>query len=202
MTVIGGGDGCPVDSQDYEPCSCQTNGVNLSLECASSKTLNDSRVSQVFKAFLSTSDNNSQQQQRLVSVEIENSQLTHIPQEITLFNWLQNVQLSGNHIRSIRSGAFNFISPLKTLNLSANGLENIEPGAFQGKTIQSAHLKKNLNLCESVGNYGDGSWIILSHNNLTRIEARVFKQVLEQMMTFGGSPHTMLHIDNSIYNLI
>ena len=132
MTVIGGGDGCPVDSQDYEPCSCQTNGVNLSLECASSETLNDSRVSQVFKAFLATSDNNSQQQQQLVSVEIENSQLTHIPQEITLFNWLQNVQLSGNHIRSIRSGAFNFISPLKTLNLSANGLENIEPGAFQG----------------------------------------------------------------------
>jgi hypothetical protein len=45
------------------------------------------------------------------------------------------------------------------------------------------------------GHYGDESWIILSHNNLSRFEASdVFQSVLERMKPFIGA---RIQIDDS-----
>jgi Leucine-rich repeat (LRR) protein len=179
--------------QEYSPCRCEqvrnTGAINdsstLRLGC-DNKTLGDNRISQILKVFLLNSTVNTRSPadgSQLKSVHLEYAQLNHIPDELTQFNRLEKVYLSGNKIRSIASGVFNFKAPLKRLDLSWNGLSRIEPGAFQG-------------------NYGDGSWIILSNNNLTRLEAGVFQSVLERMAAFGGSPIAMIHIDNSILKFI
>ena len=109
---------------------------------------------------------------------MEYAQLTRVPEELIQFKRLKKVYLNGNDIKTISSGSLNFIATLKRLDLSRNGLHHIEPGAFEG-------------------NYGDGSWIILSHNNFTRLEASVFQSVLEKMTSYGGAPIAMIHIDNS-----
>ena len=177
--------GCPIESQEYSSCRCEQvhTGVNetalitLRLGC-DNETLGDKRISQILKVFLNS--NTSSPGSQLTSVHLEYAQLNHIPDELTQFNSLEKVYLSGNNIRSIDSGVFNFRSTLKRLDLSWNGLSRIEPGAFHQE------------------NYGDGSWIILSNNNLTRLEAGVFQSVLERMTAFGGSPIAMIHLDNSI----
>ena len=112
----------------------QTNGTLVSLECTN-KNLGDNRASQVFKVLAADNSVTSVlRRQSLASIQIQNSGLSHIPDGLALFDRLENVDLSGNDLRTIRSGAFNFKSTLKRiLDLSRNRLNTIEPEAFQGK---------------------------------------------------------------------
>jgi hypothetical protein len=52
------------------------------------------------------------------------------------------------------------------------------------------------------GNYADGSWIILSNNNLTRLDSNVFKPLLEQLRLYGRAPFAALRLDNSKISII
>lgn len=49
----------------------------------------------------------------------------------------------------------------------------------------------------SLGNYGDGSWLDLENNNLTRFDSNVFQPVLEKMRLYGRLPFASIRMDNS-----
>ena len=120
--------GCPVDTSEISPCRCEESEspIETRLICDNQILLGDANAIQVLKVMLTSSH------ALLTSVQLDSNGLNHVPFELTKFDRLESVHLSGNHIHSIASGSFNFAATLKRLNLSLNGLNHIEPNAFQG----------------------------------------------------------------------
>ena len=70
-------------------------------------------------------------------LQLDNNDLTKVPDEIRLFNQLTSVELTGNKITSISSGAFDIQTESEAVKLyldNNDALTEIKPGAFQGET--------------------------------------------------------------------
>ena len=176
--------GCPVHSTDISPCLCEEfeSPIETRLSCDDQILLGDVGASRVLLKMLNPASSSA-----LTTIHLDSAGLTRVPSELTRFARLENVHLSGNRIQSIDSGTFNFTATLKRLDLSSNGLTRIEPGAFKGQfklKFINCYWLCSKSLCNITGRYGEGSWIILSRNNLTRFESDVFQSVLELMEPF------------------
>jgi len=69
----------------------------------------------------------------LKSLKVRRINITEIPSQIPSFTALERLDLLGNSISTIKSGALSFSVPVIQLMLSNNNISSIEPGAFQGK---------------------------------------------------------------------
>jgi len=70
----------------------------------------------------------------MAELNLFNSQLTRVPNQIKYFPQLEIVYLNDNKIESIDAGTFNFTGTSRVLYiyLNDNQLSTIAPGAFQG----------------------------------------------------------------------
>lgn len=173
---------CPPEA-DFYPCACNPfpdgddkNFGTLWLYC-DSQQLDDTNASLILNAFISTP-------LRFVSplreVYMRNNSLTRVPPELRLFGQLNRVALGHNQIRFVHSTSFNMTqSTLTRLSLKGNAISRIEPGAFDAIKC------------------GANSQLVLMDNNLTRIDAGVFRSVLEQMSPFVGNSTTGVYLENS-----
>lgn len=176
---------CPPEA-DFYPCACNPfpdgddkNFGTLWLYC-DSQQLDDTNASLILKAFISTP-------LRFVSplreVYMRNNSLTRVPPELRLFGQLNRVALGYNRIRYVRSASFNMTqSTLTRLSLKGNAIYRIEPGAFDAIKC------------------GANSQLVLIDNNLTRIDAGVFRSVIEQMSPFTANSTAGVYLQNSYYH--
>ena len=69
----------------------------------------------------------------LITLDLSYNTLTSIPPEISKFNQLEVLDLSGQKQPWIlQSGSFNFKNPVRTIAFGSSCLTSISPGAFQG----------------------------------------------------------------------
>jgi len=157
---------CPPNA-DISPCSCGgiafTNETDqlLIISC-NSKNLDDAKAKLVIDALLSNPNIDP-----VRALGFFNNSLTKVPDKLSQFPELENVNLAMNRIRSVPTGAFNFKKPLRVLDLGENEIDTISQDAFQGNYSQNQLL--------------GGSQLRLFNNKLTRFEAQVYQNVLEQM---------------------
>jgi len=116
---------CPPAGQ-VSPCTCTKNYNGLGIFC-DSLNMNDLQMSNVLNSFLSPDVS------PVVSFSAYNNLLTKIPTQISSFTQLNQVQLSGNQITSIPTGAFNFVQSTSSnfyLYLFQNKISTVQTGAF------------------------------------------------------------------------
>ena len=122
---------CPPDA-DISPCSCCgiafTNQADqlLIISC-DSKNLDDAMASLIIDSLLSNPDIDA-----VRAFSFLNNSLTKVPEKLSQFLELENVNLRMNQIRSIPTGTFNFKKPLRVLYLGENQISTIAQDAFQG----------------------------------------------------------------------
>lgn len=117
---------CP-PAQDYRPCNCQTWKEDFSWLFCFNLNLNDTKTSQILSAFLSNPSISP-----LGAVTLNDNLLTKVPEELNRFPQLVFINLAGNNIRVIPTGAFKFTATADHVLLYENEISLIEPGAFQG----------------------------------------------------------------------
>ena len=118
---------CP-PAAAYEPCDCSEASSKPGTVILTCDNLNDSKVSDILDAFLTTPGVSP-----LGDLNLSNNQLTRVPSQIKLFDKLEWVDLLINSITSIESGAFNFpnaANPIRYLHLDDNQLTTIASGTF------------------------------------------------------------------------
>lgn len=116
---------------------------------------------------------------RLSRLTLSGGRLTHIPEQIPLFEKLSRLDLSDNVMPlEIPSKSLTFKAPVLEINLSGSRIENIGPGPFKGDFSKAR--------------------IDLRSNNLTRLEGSVFQEVLKQMASSNGT----LFLHKSKLNLL
>jgi len=132
------------------------------------------------------------------------NQLTKVPDEVRLFEKIQNVNLHWNKIQSIPSNAFLFSKSFRNhLTLQNNQISAIGAGAFQGIIGPNSFYKMSIwsiflnKLFE--GFYDETATIDFRFNSLSRFESSVFQSVLEQMYPFNGYPFSYIWMSQSIY---
>ena len=125
----------------------------------SRSSLTDHQVADFLAWLRKSSSRNS-----LGGIVLANNQLTAVPEGLGSFKNLSLLDLFGNRIQHIRSRSLVFSSsvPVTTVDLRSCGLKDIEPGAFQGDFRNA--------------------YVYLNGNNLSRLEAPVFKPLLQQMI--------------------
>ena len=166
--------------------------------------LNDSTVGNILDSFVNKSGTVSP----IGELRLESNDLTSIPQQITFFKQLSSVQLYNNNITEVPEGIFNFaVTPIR-LVLYLNQIKTIAPYAFRSNTIS----KLIINLVQesvcfdytgSIANgYGNGSYVLLNRNDLTRFDSAVFKPMLDKMAANGGDSSSYLSIYSSIFEII
>ena len=120
---------CP-PADTYAPCACQIDpygdGTSIRLNC-NNQQLDDSQTSDMLDAFLTTPGISP-----LSWFNYPSNRLTKVPIQLPFFPLLDFVDLGRSSISSVPYGAFNFSKTLNILYLNENGLDSIEPGAFQG----------------------------------------------------------------------
>ena len=123
---------CP-PAEAYSPCKCVETAFvreiykpgTIYLQCYE-RNLSDSRLSDILDAFLTTPGVSP-----VGKLGLSFNQLTKVPKQIKLLPQVVAVDLKGNNISSIESGAFNFTT-LQFLEMQKSQVVNIAPGAFQG----------------------------------------------------------------------
>ena len=119
---------CP-PAQYYRPCNCQSWGQDdVAWLFCFNLNLNDTKMSQILSSFLTNPSTSP-----LGAVTLNNNLLTTVPEEIRHFPQLVYINLSGNNIRSISTGAFQFRATADRVLLFENEISVIEPEAFQGE---------------------------------------------------------------------
>ena len=133
--MVGASIVCP-PAANYAPCDCAENSSlkpgTIILNCAS-RNLNDTRVSDILDAFLTTPGVSP-----VTFIFFPNNQLTYVPSQMKRFTQLGEIYFSQNPIASINANDFNFAGSANSfsfLDLSRTRLTFIAPGAFQGKKI-------------------------------------------------------------------
>ena len=140
---------------------------------------------------------NSPSAKTLTTFNIEGNCLTRIPAQLSSFP-INKLFIRFNHkISSIRSKSFNFSHnhAIKEIYLSSNGIETIEPGAFQGGLLIYWLIVLIFQYIFFAGNFKD-TLIDLSNNSLIRLDLSVFSQIFLQMHDGTGK----INIDNSKRN--
>ena len=128
---------CPEPS-DYLPCECiaddESNESLIKIDC-SSQNINDAKASNILNAFLS----NPEVISPLLSVDLQQNQLTAVPDQLRLFEKLVRVNLNQNRISTVKTGSFVFVPrnhqedrSRMDVYLNENQISTIEPDAFQG----------------------------------------------------------------------
>jgi hypothetical protein len=171
---------CP-PAEKLEPCKCHVfdrddtkKGGTLRFNCTE-LYLGDEKISQVLDAFISTPGVSP-----LRELYLYKNNLTRIPDQIRHFTELDRVELGSNEIKTIEKGSLNFTRTLGLFKLNDNKMITIESGAFDDI------------------NYGEGSYITLDDNNLTRFDEDVFLPILEAMeFQSTGTSNTGLELDHS-----
>jgi len=172
---------CP-PAEAYSPCKCVETAFvreiykpgTIYLQCYE-RNLSDLRLSDILDAFLTTPGVSP-----VGKLGLSFNQLTKVPKQIKLLPQVVAVDLKGNNISSIESGAFNFTT-LQFLEMQKSQVVNIAPGAFQGN--------------------GKVSSIDLRNNNFTRFEANVFQSLLEKgHAQASNTPHLFMIIKNNPIN--
>ena len=126
----------------YLPCTCNQYSTPLSevdqygiiaLSCYG-ENLNDSRVSDILDAFITTPDVSP-----LTYLNLPSNNLTRVPTQIKSFDQILVVNLRSNAITSIQSSAFYLTDSYNSnpytypyFDLTSNQLTTIAPGAFTG----------------------------------------------------------------------
>jgi len=103
----------------------------------STQIINDETVDRIMDWLLLSSTNTLEE----ISI-IYMNQVTRVPQKIASFKALRKLWLYNNNISTIKSGAFSFSFPVYVLDISDNGINEIEPGAFHGKRDNTNHTDK------------------------------------------------------------
>ena len=136
--------------------------------------MGDTRISEILNSFLPVNISSSP----LTRLDLSGNQLTSIPSQLKKFDRLKYVDLNRNGIQQIPSGAFNFTAKSISLLINNNNLTTIAPDAFQGS-------------------YDINSNIWLGQNKLTRFEAKVFRPILEQILSLNENPSAHVSIPMS-----
>ena len=95
---------CP-PAADYAPCDCEERNGTITLTC-DMRNLNDSQVSDILDAFLTTPGVSP-----VGDLNLYQNRLTRVPTQIKFFDQLKRVTLQENSITSVESGAFNATFP-------------------------------------------------------------------------------------------
>ena len=181
--LVNGAIVCPSPT-DYAPCSCTDysgDGIGLWLNCLN-KNLDDDQISEILNSFLATPVVGP-----LKAVTLFQNRLNRVPDQIRQLDQLVYLNFEYSFITMIPKDAFNFSTQLEELDLIHNRMIGIEAGAFQGRKCCFPFQQTLLFLWYvQTGNYGNGSVIYLSENNLIRFESDVFLPVLQQMGPFPG----------------
>ena len=118
---------CPPQA-DYVPCSCTEESSGAIYVNCNNRNMTDSMASSVLQAFLNTIGISP-----VFYLDFAYNQLTKVPDEVRLFDKIQNVNLHWNKIQSIPSNAFLFSKSFRNhLTLQNNQIRAIRAGAFQG----------------------------------------------------------------------
>ncbi|XP_046651750.1 toll-like receptor 6 [Daphnia pulicaria] len=142
---------CPLFKQ-WDILAQQSKVTSLTLLGLDSQTIKDALDSVISSPSVGT----------LTDLALSQNGLNEVPARIQLFSQLRTFSLSRNIISFVKNGSLSFSTlNLQYLDLSRNGLDTIEPNAFQG-------------------NFGK-TVITLSYNRLSRLESSIFKPILEQM---------------------
>ena len=177
---------CP-PADKLEPCKCHVfdrgdtkKGGTLWFDCTE-LYLGDEKISQVLDAFISTPGVSP-----LRELYLYKNNLTRIPDQVRHFTELDRVDLGSNEIKTIEKGSLNFTRTLGLFTLNDNKMITIESGAFDGTTVQNYsdfvnYINLNLKILSTDINCGEGSYITLDDNNLTRFDEDVFLPILEAM---------------------
>ena len=134
MELVTGELVCPQNG--YWECICRSdsrNSDNIWLDCTFTgrfDPIDDSRASAILNAFVPSATNAISPLTRL---SMNANRITRIPPEILLFDQLNLFDFYGNNVVSVTaSDTLSLTEKLEYIDLGDNGLENIEPGAFQG----------------------------------------------------------------------
>ena len=94
---------CP-DFKRYQPCYClpdDPEGIpQISLVC-NNWNLTDTEISDILDSFLSTPDVSP-----ILRLVLSENRLTRVPNQVRFFDRLAHVDLQGNRIENVHSGAF------------------------------------------------------------------------------------------------
>lgn len=154
---------CP-DSSVVSPCVCSDNndGLTTQLNCFG-RNVNDQKMSDILDYFLAPTT----RANPLGYVNLGANPLTQVPYQLPYFRELRTIGLGSNSITNIKTKAFSYNRLCDLLDLRINSINTIAAGAFQGA-------------------FGNSSYIYLSGNSLTRVEAGVFQNVAQKMISTGG----------------
>jgi len=125
---------CPPPAAYAPYCYCSEwshKPGTINLDCARNAAINDTQMSDILDAFITTPGVSPVGYLFLVE-----NQLTRVTSQINFFPQLETVDLQNNAITSADSGTFNFqdaANPIKDLLFAWNGVKTIAPGAFQGQ---------------------------------------------------------------------
>ena len=168
---------CP-DSSIVSPCICSDNndGLTTQLNCFG-RNVNDAKLSDILDFFLAPTS----RANPLGYVNLGANPLTQVPYQLPYFRELRTIGLGSNSITDIKHKAFSYNRLCDLLDLRINSINTIAAGAFQGA-------------------FGNSSYIYLSGNSLTRVDAGVFQNVAQKMIsTGGGYPNGYIWLKDSNY---
>jgi len=134
------------------------------------------------------------------------NQVSRVPHKVASFKALTKLWLFDNNLSSIKSGELSFSAPVSVLHISDNGINEIEPGAFEGKHDNSMFTDKKFLLTISINFYinntGDfkDAEVFVYNNNLSRFEESVFGPILQQMASGRGYIGAAYEDGSKLYN--
>jgi len=99
------------------------------------KTYNDETIDHIMDWLLLSSANTLEEM-----LIIDMNQMTRVPHKVASFKALKKLLLYDNNISTIKSGELSFSVPVSLMSIYGNGIEEIEPGAFQGKHDCSIYI--------------------------------------------------------------
>jgi len=104
------------------------NGLNKVLFDGENVTYNDETVDRILDWLLLSSSETLEEMKMAYM-----NQVTRVPHKIASFKSLKKLELHNNKITTIKSGDLSFSVSVTYLDLRSNGINEIEPDAFQGK---------------------------------------------------------------------
>ena len=78
----------------------------------------------------------------LQTLYLDYNSLTHVPTQIPSLTALHALEISGNQISLLGTGAFRFTAPVTKILAAGNQIKTIQPGAFQGKFLMQQKFRQ------------------------------------------------------------
>lgn len=151
----------------------------------------DVTTAKILKTFAESS------KESLTFLDLQENELTRIPELVSSFTKLNQLWLEFNAITSIDT-PFSFSSLAPNIHLDDNAISSIKPNAFGGKLLLFSNL--DLFFQKIFAIYSEGNYHIvgLNDNKLTRLDSYVFQVLLEVISRKEKSSRSSLWLGRSI----